>query len=176
MTSVFLNKNESILKEAELIGYIGVSYKTQSGFAGLGGGGLFVGGVSTKQTKVENSITDMKLSHAYLTNQRLVFCGSQRSLWSRKETKIKNPISEILLNNIVGMTPTTKLFDPAISLAVRKENQIDNIVLVFTGESSKEADRLGKKDNLVFLFTGISKRETERNEWIEAIQKMKSEK
>ena len=159
MPSFFLNKDEKIVKEADLVGYIGVTYKTQGNFGGIGIGPLFGGSISVKQTKIENSASNMKYSHAFLTNQRLVFCRIERFLWLGNETKIGNPISEIPLDKIAGMTPTTKMFMPAISLAIRNENQLDNVVLEFSNAA------FGKRH---------PNREVERNEWIDAVQKMKS--
>jgi hypothetical protein len=144
MPPFFLNKNEKILKEVG-----GVSY------------GMQRGPTASRQQDC----------YVFLTNERLVFCSEG------KEKSIGNPIFELKLDDIVAITSTEFSYKPfslaflvpAISLSVRNQGRIENLVIVFYDLALRYSASFYESAS-----KGESPRKNERDEWITVIKQLKS--
>jgi hypothetical protein len=126
-------QNEKLVLDAPLIQYYGVSIHN-IGFFGGGEYGLFGGIASSKQIKREKSIWDAETCHVYLTNLTVVFVKAKISLFSYREKKLENVISDIPLELIQGIVSGLKIVHPTIELAVKVlDGSINNIAFAFLG-------------------------------------------
>lgn len=160
-----LREGEEVIKEASVIQYYGVGIVT----VGLGGGGIsssgLAGGIMTsKQHKREKSIFDSTNCHAYLTNERIVFIKAYFNLSVSKEKGLENIFSDISLEYIEGIYPSTKLkTHTTIDLSVRSpDGTINKISFAFldsaAGMGLKRYKRAVERDDFIAAIEEQRKR------------------
>lgn len=175
----FLQDGEKIIKEAPVVQYWGVTVLNVTSFSGgrisNSGFGLFGGTAVSRQKKVERSIRNTKLCHAFLTNRRLIFITSGKNIISGEEKKLGHIFSEIPIEIIEGVNKGKLINLSSIDLSVRAPNgEINLISLGFL--KIEDGGMMGSLKhpikNVINVFK--STREGECEEWMNLIKNYKN--
>jgi hypothetical protein len=158
-----LHEGEELIKDASVMQYFGVGIiNVGFGAGGISSSGIAGGIMTSKQQKREKSIFDATNCHVYLTSKRIIFVKAYFNLSVSKEKSLENIFSDIPLEHIEGIYPSTKLMmHTTIDLSVKSpDGTINKISFAFL-------------DSAAGIGMKRYKRAQERDEFIAAIEEQR---